>query len=351
MKTHYTLYLILALSLISSCGHHVERSSAIQVEDTIPVTLMSLQQMGGLTVVEATGVFTTDDETLLGFKNGGVISKIYVKEGDPVRKGQRLASVQAAEVNAMAGQANVALEKARRDYERARKLYLDSVATLEQMQNAKSALELAEEDINTVTYNQQHLHIVSPVTGYVLAKMANEGQVVGPGTPVLQVNGAGSGKWTLRAGVSDSQWAVIQKGDKAIIATDALPNQELKAFVSKKSEGLDPQSGTFTIYLELEGQLEGRLASGVFGKSKITTTGEVEQQKWQIPYESLMDAHAKAAYVFVTKDGKTAIRQKVVLGNMQKDTVTILEGLEGVKSIIVSGSPYLTDGSPIRIQQ
>src|SRR5690606_32486381 len=133
MKAHYISYCILALALISSCSGSGERTSAIQVEDTIPVKLMPLQQLGALSAVEATGIFTTDDETLLGFKNGGVISKIYVKEGDAIRKGQRLASVQAVEVDAMAGQANIALEKARRDYERARKLYLDSVATLEQM--------------------------------------------------------------------------------------------------------------------------------------------------------------------------------------------------------------------------
>lgn len=352
MKAHYISYCILALALISSCSGSGERTSAIQVEDTIPVKLMPLQQLGALSAVEATGIFTTDDETLLGFKNGGVISKIYVKEGDAIRKGQRLASVQAVEVDAMAGQANIALEKARRDYERARKLYLDSVATLEQMQNAKSALELAEQDVHAVTYNQQHLHIVSPVTGYVLAKLANEGQVVGPGTPVLQVNGAAKGKWTLKVGVGDAQWAVIQKGDEAMVYTDALPDREIKAIVSKKSEGLDPQSGTFTVYLELQGQTDGKLASGIFGKSKIITKGKGEEQhSWQIPYESLVDAHGKEAYVFVTKDGKTAVRQKVILGDIHNDAVTVVKGLEGIESIIVSGSPYLVDGSVIRIKK
>lgn len=349
MKTTHILSALLVTMLIASCGQG-ERTSAIPFEDTIAVTLMPLQKSGSTAVIEATGIFTTDDETLLGFKNGGIISKIHVKEGNAVRKGQRLASVQAAEIDARAGQAQVALEKAERDYERAKKLYLDSVATLEQMQNAKSALEVARQDVQTVTYNQQHLHIISPVSGFVLARLANEGQVVGPGTPVLHVNGAGNGKWMLKVGVSDSQWAIIQPGDEANISTDALPHEYLQAFVSKKSEALDPQSGTFTIYLELRERLNGKLAAGVFGKSTIRTRTNDMNKNWRIPFESLIDASGKEGYIFITKDGKTAMKQKITIGNIEKDHVEVTSGLEDVEAIIVSGSPYLTDGATISIK-
>ncbi|WP_185263942.1 efflux RND transporter periplasmic adaptor subunit, partial [Elizabethkingia anophelis] len=133
-----------------------ERKSEISVQDTIPVKLMPINIGAGDSGIEATGVFTTDDETVLSFKNGGVISKITVKEGDAVRKGQLLASVLSSEVDAKAGQAKLAVEKARRDFERASKLYRDSVATLEQMQNAKTALDVAQQDLKSVSFNQQY---------------------------------------------------------------------------------------------------------------------------------------------------------------------------------------------------
>lgn len=350
MKTPTIIFCILTIATISSCGQ-VERGSGIPVKDTIPVSLIALDQVGASGSVEATGVFTTDDETLLGFKNGGVISRIYVREGEPIRKGQRLASVQSGDLDATSGQVKVALEKAERDYERARRLYRDSVATLEQLQNAQSALELAKEDLNAINYNQQHLHIYAPVGGFVLARLANEGQVVGPGTPVLQVNGAGKGQWMLKVGVSDAQWSAIAPGDEAEIVTDALPGQQLRAKVSRKSEALDPQSGTFTIYLDLLDDLQGKIASGIFAKASIQTKGNRVQSQWKVPYESLLDAQGKEAYLFVTYDGKTAMKQRVVLGQVHKDWVTVVEGLDSVQSLIVSGSPYLVDGSPIVVKK
>ncbi len=329
------------------CNSSSERKSEISIQDTIPVTLMAINQTEGSTRIEATGVFTTDDETLLSFKNGGVISKITVKEGDAVRKGQLLASVLSSEVDAKAGQAKLAVEKAKRDFDRANKLYHDSVATLEQMQNAKTALEVAQEDLKSVNFNQQYSNIYSPVSGYVLAKLANEGQVVGPGTPILQVNGASNANWKLKVGVGDQQWAKIKIGDRARINTDAMPSDTLEARVAKKSEGIDPQSGTFVIFLELIDKPENKLASGIFGRSIIMSSGTKDKTVWRVPFSALLDGDGREGYVFITEDGKIAKKQKVKIVNMENDDVLIASGLENAQSLIISGSPYLVDGSPI----
>ncbi len=351
MKTLYTaLIASTSLILFVGCGSS-ERQSALPVQDTIPVKLISLHASGGVNEIEATGVFSTDDETILGFKNGGVISRILVKEGDPVRKGQLLASVHSSEVDAQAGQVNLSVEKARRDYERASKLYRDSVATLEQLQNAKTALDVALQDVKSVGFNQQYSNIYSPVSGYVLAKLANDGQVVGPGTPVLQVNGASNAKWKLKVGVGDQQWAQIKIGDQARITTDAMPNDTLAAVVSKKSEGLDPQSGTFTIFLELREKPAYKLASGIFGRSVIQSVQPSKEPYWRIPYSALLDAEGMDGYVFVTFDGKKAKKQAVKIARIEKDEVLISSGLEGAQGLIVAGSAYLQDGSPIQIRK
>lgn len=334
--------------MMVACGQ-TSRDIVIQVQDTIPVQLMPLNQVGRNTSIEATGVFTTEDETILGFKNGGVIAKIYVKEGDAIGKGQLLATVLTSEVDARANQAGLVLEKARRDYERVNKLYLDSVATLEQLQNAKTALHIAEQDIKSVEFNQQHSRIYAPASGYVLAKMANEGQVVGPGTPVLQVNGASQASWILKVGVSDAQWSQIEVGDAAAIFTDAMQGEELGARVLKKSEAIDPGSGTFTVQLKLNAIPSSKLAAGVFGRAVIQVKSKVEAEVWDIPYSALLDGNGKEGYVFVTEDNKTAKRQHVRVASIEKDRIVIDKGLEKATALVVSGSPYLLDGSAIKV--
>lgn len=333
--------------LLFSCGNNTPANDIVQ-EDIIPVSLQPLEQGSDGTVVHASGLFTTDDETVLSFKTGGVINRIFVKEGDAVKAGQVLATLNLTEVNAGARQAALAKEKAERDYQRAARLYKDSVATLEQMQNARTALEVASQQLKAVSFNRQYSEIRASVSGFVLQKFANEGQVVGPGTPVLQINGAGKGQWLLKVGVSDRQWAAISKGDKASVLTDALPGKTLQAQVFKKSEGVDPSSGTFIIHLKLNERAEG-LASGLFAKADIRPSVKTVNT-WTVPYDALLDGDAGKGYVFTTDDRKTATKTEVKIGEIRKNNVIITGGLENAKFLIVSGSPYLNDGSKIKVQ-
>ncbi|TDS12414.1 efflux RND transporter periplasmic adaptor subunit [Sphingobacterium paludis] len=347
IRTYFMLVALVGAATLQSC-HQPDRSTEIPHTDTIPVALLSLHNAASAITVEATGTFSTDDETLLSFKSGGVIEKMFVREGDAVRPGQLLARVHQDEIDAHASQARLAVEKAKRDYDRASKLYRDSVTTLEQMQNAETALRVAQQDLKSIQFNKQYAEIRSTSNGYVLARLAQEGQVVGPGTPVFQINGANEGNWELKVGVSDRQWSMLAIGDTASVRADVFGDQVFRAFVSRKSEGLDPNTGTFSIFLRLEQVPKNKLASGVFARAEIRKRAK-QDAVWNIPYEALLDGNGKEGYVFVTDDHKTAKRVKVSLGAIAADQVTVLSGLDGAGALIVSGSPYLVDGAPIKV--
>ncbi|WP_434369794.1 efflux RND transporter periplasmic adaptor subunit [Sphingobacterium spiritivorum] len=346
MNISYPVLLLVALSF-SACGNHKKETSTMADQDTIPVKIMMLQMEGANHAIQSSGQFTTNDETFLSFKNGGIINKIYVKEGDPVHKGQLLASVNQTEISAQVQQVTLSYQKAQRDYDRASQLYRDSVATLEQMQNAKTALQVARQQLDAIKFNQNYSEIRATSNGYVLKKLANDGQVVGPGTPVLQINGANQSKWVLKIGLSDEQWAALKIGDRADITTDALPQAVLQAKVSRKAEGIDPQSGTFGVELTLDDANTKGLAAGLFGKATIIPARTTSS--YAIPYDALLDAGENEGYVFVTDDEKTAKKVKVKLGAVLKDKINISGGLENARALIISGSAYLTDGSKIRI--
>ncbi|MEZ4890011.1 MAG: efflux RND transporter periplasmic adaptor subunit [Crocinitomicaceae bacterium] len=344
MKNIQFFAVIVFLTVLTSCKNKEEQAT-FNLNEKVLVSIAPIQKEEGNMVVEASGLFTTDDETLLSFKNGGLIERIYVKEGDFVRKGQVLATLNQTEINAKAAQLKAALDKAERDYNRAQKLYKDSVATLEQFQNAQTQLEVMQQDWNTMAYNLQHSQIKAKSDGYVLLKLANEGQMVGPGMPVFQMNGAGEGEWVVKVGVSDFQWASINEGDTAIIETDAYAIK-INAKVIQKSEGINPNSGTFTITVQPNSMKGLKLASGMFAKVKIFCNAT---KSWFVPYEALLDGNNGKGYVFVTNDKKTAKRVAVQLASLQSESVMIKSGLENYKYLIVSGSPYLKDGSLIEI--
>jgi RND family efflux transporter MFP subunit len=225
-------------------------------------------------------------------------------------------------------------------------LYQDSVATLEQFQNAKTGLDVASKQLEAARFNRSFSEIRAVSNGFVLRKMASEGQVISSGITVFQTNGAKEGKWILKTGVSDREWSSVNVGDKAVITTDALPGKSFDAKVTRKSESTDASTGSFTIELTLiQSQLP--LASGLFGKAAIAVTHT--PQSWSIPYDALLDGNEQTGYVFVTSDNKTAQKIKVNIGGLEHDQLLISSGLETATALIVSGSAYLRDGSAIKV--
>lgn len=346
-----TLFLFPLAGFLSSCGEKTTAASTPK-SDVIPVKVIPVSQNDKAASFTVSGQFTTDDEVMLSFKTGGVIQKIMVKEGDAVKLGQVLAVLNRTEIDAQAQQAQLAYEKAQRDYKRAQNLYADSVATLEQLQNAETGLKLARQQLQAVQFNRSYSEIRAPKNGYVLRKLANEGQVVGAGVPVLQTNGAQSSNWLLRVGISDREWALLKKGDEAVIETEALPGQVLQGIVLRKSEGVDPSSGSFVADIKLVSTGKAAIASGMFGKATIhINAGKEQATGWAIPYDALLDADGSTGYVFITNDNRTAKKQKVTIAGMEKHNVIVSDGLQNAARLIISGSAYLTDNSPITITQ
>ena len=344
MKT--SIWLLVVLIAIQSCSTSDEKShNTPQETGFVPVRIQELKKVSFQMTIQTSGQFSTDDETPMSFKTGGVIQSILVSEGDAIRRGQLLARLNPTEIEAQVEQARLALDKATRDFRRAENLYRDSVATLEQFQNARTGMNMAERQLEAARFNQSYSEIRALTNGFILQKLANEGQMVSPGTPVFITNGASKGKWLLKAGVSDRAWAAIKTGDVASVTSDALPDQTFEARVIRKSVGTDARSGTFNIDMLIRNP-DG-LASGLFGRAEIRTNRN--QSVWQIPYEALLDGNADAGYVFVTDDRKTARKVPVVIGRIEKDHVTILSGLDSTRYLIISGSAYLKDGSPISV--
>jgi RND family efflux transporter MFP subunit len=347
MKVISTLIIITSGLFLQACSNsNGKNETASRASEVVPVRVINIAQEELQPVIQTSGLFTTDDETYLSFKTGGIIDKMFVKEGDAIRKGQLLATLNLTEIEAQVAQARLSFEKAKRDFSRVENLYKDSVATLEQFQNARTGMEVASRQLDAANFNRSYSEIRAVANGFVLRKMASEGQVISPGTPVFQTNGAGQGKWILRTGVSDREWSMINIGDKALVSTDALEGKQYDASVTRKSEGTDALNGSFMVELTLQSPGKG-LASGLFGKATIKASRM--QRVWKIPYDALLDGDAQSGYVFATDDNKTAYKVPVAVGSIEKDQVIILAGLENVKTLIISGSAYLKDKAPIKI--
>jgi RND family efflux transporter MFP subunit len=259
-----------------------------------------------------------------------------------------LASLKPAEISAQVQQVKLGLQKAERDYQRATNLYNDSVATLEQLQNAKTALDVAKQAYDQASFNQTYSRIYAPADGFVVKKLANTGEVISTGTAVLIMNALSSNsKWVLKTGVSDREWALLEKGNKASVSFDALPGKQFSAVVSRKAMASDPVSGVFEVELQVNIN-ESKAAAGMFGRAIVQPSDSVKG--FTIPFEALIEANGKSGFVFVTNDQKTVKRVPVTIGSINESSVLVTTGLEDAKFLITSGSPFLNERSTIVVK-
>jgi RND family efflux transporter MFP subunit len=341
------LFITIAV-MFFSCGRKNDKSTSSPfAEETISVKTMRIERTEANAEINATGLLTTVNEAKCSFKIGGVIENITVEEGQFFRKGQLLATLKTNEIEAQLQQAKLGYEKARRDYERASNLYKDSVYTLEQFQNTKTGLDIAQKSIDAIVFNKKYAYIYANANGFVTKKIANEGEVVSGGAAILLINEtSGASDWVLKAGVSDKEWAAIETGSKGKVTFDAFPGKTIAATVFRKSQAADAGSGTFQ--LELKMALDNiKPAIGMFGKATITTGSKTSLPA--IPYEAVVEADGTNAFVFIPVNSNGVKKVPVVIESFNNQSVIIKSGLENVTEIIVSNSAFLNDKSTIKI--
>jgi RND family efflux transporter MFP subunit len=346
-KTYLFSGVISILFLLASCKEGQKATNALGEPDIIPVKVSAMSMLEIPDHISATGLVSTEDEARYAFKIGGVISRILVEEGQFFKKGQLLATLNSTEISAGLAQSGLGVKKAERDYARAVNLYKDSVFTLEQLQNTKTALDVARKGREATAFNERYSKIYAATDGFVSKKAANEGEVVGEGMPVLLVNSVQQhDSYILKVGVTDREWAIVRQGQSAKVTLDGYDGRKFDAVVFRKSQAADRELGSFQIELRLS--LNGlRPAVGMFGKAEIVT--QQDESVMIIPYGSLVEADGDKGFVFTIAGTNRVKKVPVNILRFDNEKVYLKDKPEGIDQIVISNSAYLNEQSIIKI--
>ncbi len=296
--------------------------------------------------IQTSGRLYTSRESKLSFKIPGIIENIFVREGQYVKKNTRLAILNLVEMKARVKQAESVFQKTERDLARVQRLYADSVTTLEQLQNTRTALDIVDSDLKVSKFNLRHAAILAPEDGKILKRFAEEGELLNSGIPVFLFGAEGKG-WVIRAGVTDRQIIRLQIGDKATVRFDAYPNEEFSAHITEIEAVANPYTGTFEVELKfLPGKV--RLYSGFIGKVELLP--ELKEDYALIPIESLVEGDQKKGYVYIPHiSGESVSRQEIEIAEIIGDQLLVKSGLTNVDEVITEGVSYLSENSLIEI--
>jgi RND family efflux transporter MFP subunit len=284
-----------------------------------------------------------EDNIMLSAKSMGVVTAVYVTEGQQVSKGQRLVqldnSIIQRSIEAMKSQSELATAI----YNRQKNLWDQKIGTEVQYLQAKTNKENLEKQIKSMEEQSDLSRITSPISGTVDQVIAKVGETMSPGMPAARV--INNSKLKLVANVSEAYITSIKKGNDVLINIPEL-NRELKAQVSFVGKNIDQLSRTFTVEIKLPSLAE--LRPNMTGIVKIIFHSE--PSTLVVPVNVVQDINnQKIVYVAESSGKQTVARKKVVTVDAVYDNQAQVQGLKAGDKVITFGYQGLNDGQVIKI--
>ncbi|MFN8239764.1 MAG: efflux RND transporter periplasmic adaptor subunit [Bacteroidales bacterium] len=339
---HALKFIVLLFLFSSSCS---SRKTVDKKTGPAPVSIEAIATEQVSMPVHSAGILFSEDEIKLSFKTGGILASVSAREGQRVKKGQLLASLNLSEISAQVNLATTAYEKADRDYTRARNLYSDSVATLEQFQNAGSALQASKSNLEIARFNLNHSKITAPADGVILKQLVKQGEMTGAGYPVFLFGTRGK-SWKVKCGISDREVVKINPGDSATVVFDAWPGVVFTAVVNQIAEMADQLTGTYEVEMLLDDK-GYRLATGFIATTDIFP--REKETRMLVPVEALVDIDGETGSVFTLTDSATVRKRTITIIGLSGNKAVII-GLDQSEShIVTGGAAYLRDGEHVSV--
>lgn len=335
---------LLAAVVLAGCGGKPKTDEPVA---PTPVEAARIAAPGGSGAVTGAGTLERRREMALSFRIPGVLTALRVEAGDRVQAGQAIAAIDPAGVDARQQQTAADLERARRDVERDKALFDKGYVSRQRIDDRTSALKAAQAAYDAARFDRRWASLVSPVSGVVLERRAQAGEVVAAGQVVARVADLAS-PLVLRLPLAARDAARIRVGDTAQVTVEDLGGQALNGRVTRVGEAADTRTGAISVEIELSAP-PADLRSGQVAHATLqvrTPTGATTAYA-RIPAEAVLEATGQRAFVY-RFDGGKARRTAVTFGGFDGDDA-LVSGLPGGTQVITAGAGFVADGEAVRV--
>ncbi len=330
---------------LAGCSGGEPAKAPDAVMDVRVAAVGSSAEIGRIT---AAGTVALRRETSLGFTSAGRVIRISVNEGDRVTRGQLLAALDPTTTASTLASAEAERVRAGREYDRSRELFAKGWVPRPRVDGAEAALRAAEANVRSAGFQAANSRIVAPSSGVVLSRLADPGQVVAAGAPVVIVGEAASG-YVLRLAVADADAGSLRVGTPAEVRIGALGGAADGATITGRiieiAGRADPATGTYLIEVALPA--DARLRSGQIGTARMISQGN-GTTALAVPPQAVFAARAGEGFVYVIVDGKARIR-RVALAETTDSSIRVLDGLRAGERVAITGIDRLSEGESVRV--
>jgi RND family efflux transporter MFP subunit len=297
--------------------------------------------------VEVQGSVDGEDNIYVAPKMSGIITSVYVKEGDVVKKGQILAQIDDAIIRQSLDELQTQHVFATNLYNKQKNLWDKKIGSEVQYLTAKNNKESLDKKMITLKEQLDMSRIIAPISGSIEEVGVKVGQIATPAPNMPAFRMVNFSKVKVTAEVAEAYSPKIHKGDKVIINFPDY-NEEIETVISFSSKFINPVNRTFTIESRLNpGKMEFR--ANMIALIKIN---DYKKSNAVVIPVNIIQKDGSGDFVYVVADKmnlKIAKKCNIKSGQNYNGNVEVLEGLKAGDKIIVTGYQNLEDGEAIKL--
>ena len=295
--------------------------------------------------IEMQGLVDAENNVVVAPQIPGLLTKIYVNEGDVVSAGQLLAETDNSAYQAQIAAIQPQLEMAVDVYNRQKRLWDQKIGSEVQLLQAETQKNALQKQINAIQAQIELTKVKAPISGVIDHMGARLGQFASPQNPDPCFRIVNLASLKVKAEVAETYASKIKKGDKVSLYFPDI-NQTVEANVSFTAKFISPLTRTFTVEAKVPGNNEFLRPNMV---SVVKVVDYINPIAVVVPI-NLIQNESNSQYVYVASfEGSNwvARRRTITVGSVYGGNAEVLSGLNVGDKLITTGASELTEGMAV----
>ena len=299
--------------------------------------------------LELQGSVSTKQNLVIFPEYSGILSNVYVREGQRVSKGQLLAKIDDGGLEQQLAQLQIQADLAKTTFKRQERLWNQKIGSEIQYLQAKSTFEAQEKAVNQMKSQLAKTEVRAPFSGTIDDVITEQGSVVAPGASQLMriVN---LEDMYIETAVPEAYLTSVTYGKPVKVEFPVLGKQ-IDTKIRQTGSFINPANRTFKIEVDVPNN-DGMIKPNLTAKLKINDY--TNNNAILIPLSVISENAQGQQYVYVVEEvntnnvGKTK-RVIIETGKSQGDNIEVLSGLEIGMNVVEEGARSVKEGQDVEI--
>ena len=282
---------------------------------------------------------------LISAEASGRVEHIYIREGDQVKKGQQLITLDASVLTNSIEELKTDLDLATTIYQKRERLWKQNIGSELQYLEAKNQMEALQRRLATTQAQLKQFNLIAPFSGVVENVQAKLGEMAMFGSPMLRILSIDA--MHLEADVSEKYLGRLQKGDSVNLFFSSF-NQELKSTITAVGYVINPQNRTFSVEVALP---KGRFPYKPNLVAILKFRDYYQTQAMVVPSE-LIQQDSQGDFVYAVDTVVNELKAKkihIIPGISYQSKTEVIQGIEAGTVLVNAGHREVTAGALVQV--